>query len=66
MLTVIVSMGSSTDTIEETVNHLNSACKARLVKVRLYRPFSAKHLVEVLPQSVKRIACSTAARSLVP
>ena len=54
---VIVSMGSSTDTIEETVNHLNSrGAKLGLVKVRLYRPFSAKHLVEVLPQSVKRIA----------
>ena len=54
---VIVSMGSSTDTIEETVNYLNSrGAKLGLVKVRLYRPFSAKHLVEVLPQSVKRIA----------
>ena len=54
---VIVSMGSSTDTIEETVNHLNSrGAKLGLVKVRLYRPFSAKHLVEVLPQSVRRIA----------
>ncbi|NMB00809.1 MAG: pyruvate:ferredoxin (flavodoxin) oxidoreductase [Firmicutes bacterium] len=54
---VIVSMGSSTDTIEETVNYLNAkGAKLGLVKVRLYRPFSAKHLVEVLPETVKRIA----------
>ena len=54
---IIVSMGSSTDTIEETVNFLNAqGAKLGLVKVRLYRPFSAKHLVEVIPSTVKRVA----------
>ena len=54
---VIVSMGSSIDTIEDTVNYLNAqGAKLGLVKVRLYRPFSAKHLVDVIPESVKRIA----------
>ncbi|HKM43524.1 MAG TPA: pyruvate:ferredoxin (flavodoxin) oxidoreductase, partial [Limnochordia bacterium] len=54
---VIVSMGSSNDTIEETINYLNAqGAKLGLVKVRLYRPFSAKHLVEVIPATAKRIA----------
>lgn len=54
---VIVSMGSSNDTIEETVHYLNAqGAKLGLVKVRLYRPFSAKHFVDVIPASVKRIA----------
>ena len=52
-----MSMGSSTETIEETVKYLNAqGAKLGLVKVRLYRPFSTKHFVEVLPESVKRIA----------
>lgn len=54
---IIVSMGSSTDTIEETINFLNAqGAKLGLVKVRLYRPFSAKHLVDVIPATAKRIA----------
>lgn len=54
---VIISMGSSTETIEETVKFLNAqGAKLGLVKVRLYRPFSAKHLVAVIPETVKRIA----------
>ena len=54
---VIVSMGSSNDTIEETVNYLNAqGAKLGLVKVRLYRPFSAKHFVDVIPATVKRVA----------
>ncbi|HBN95627.1 MAG TPA: pyruvate:ferredoxin (flavodoxin) oxidoreductase, partial [Firmicutes bacterium] len=54
---IIVSMGSSNDTIEETVNHLNAqGAKLGLVKVRLYRPFSAKHFVEMIPATAKRIA----------
>ena len=53
---VIVAMGSVNDTIEETVDHLlKQGKKVGLVKVRLYRPFSAKALVEALPKSVKRI-----------
>ncbi|WP_343485897.1 4Fe-4S binding protein [Allomuricauda sp. d1] len=54
---IIVSMASSTETIEETVNHLNTQGeKVGLVKVRLFRPFSTKHLLRALPKSCKKIA----------
>ena len=54
---VIISMGSSCDTIEETVNYLNGkGQKVGLLKVRLYRPFSAEHFLVVLPKSAKKIA----------
>ena len=54
---VIVAMGSVTETICETVDMLNARGeKVGLVKVHLYRPFSAKHLVDVIPSSVKKIA----------
>ncbi|MBQ9118433.1 MAG: pyruvate:ferredoxin (flavodoxin) oxidoreductase [Lachnospiraceae bacterium] len=53
---VIVAMGSVCDTIEETIDYLNAAGgKYGVVKVRLYRPFSAKHLIDVIPASVKQI-----------
>ena len=53
---VIIAMGSVNDTIEETIDYLTKqGKKVGLVKVRLYRPFSAKALVEALPKSVKRI-----------
>ena len=54
---VIILMGSGCSTVEETVNHLvEQGEKVGLVKVRLYRPFSAKHLVAALPPTVKAIA----------
>ena len=54
---VIVAMGSVTETALEVVDALNKAGeKVGLVKVHLYRPFSAKHLVSVLPETVKKIA----------
>ena len=54
---VIVAMGSVNNTIKEVVDILNkSGEKVGLVEVHLYRPFSNKHLVSVLPDSVKRIA----------
>ncbi len=54
---IIVSMGSSTETIEETVKYLNArGAKLGAIKVRLYRPFSTEHFVAVLPKTVKRIA----------
>ncbi|HPK63145.1 MAG TPA: pyruvate:ferredoxin (flavodoxin) oxidoreductase, partial [Spirochaetota bacterium] len=54
---IIIAMGSGCDTIEETVNYLNKkGQKLGLIKVRLYRPFSVKHLLNVLPASVKKIA----------
>jgi pyruvate-ferredoxin/flavodoxin oxidoreductase len=54
---IIIAMGSVTDTTREVVEHLNTkGKKVGVVAVHLYRPFSAKHLLEVIPQTVKRIA----------
>jgi pyruvate-ferredoxin/flavodoxin oxidoreductase len=54
---VIVSMTSSCDVIEETVNYLNALGeRVGLVKVRLYHPFSEEHFFRALPSTVKRIA----------
>jgi len=54
---IIVTMGSSTDVTEETVDFLNARGeKVGLVKVRLYRPFSAERLLKVIPATVKSIA----------
>ena len=53
---VVVSMGSSCETIEEVVNYLvRQGQKIGLVKVRLYRPFSVEHLFAVMPAGVKKI-----------
>ena len=53
---VIVAMGSACDTIEETVDYLVAqGKKVGLVKVRLYRPFSAEALVAAFPETVKQI-----------
>ena len=54
---VIVAMGSVCDTIEEVIDYLNARGeKVGLIKVRLYRPFSVKHMLAVMPKSVKSIA----------
>jgi len=54
---VIISMASSCETIEEVVNYqVNQGQKVGLLKVRLYRPFSAEHLIRAIPESVQRIA----------
>ena len=54
---VIVCMGSASETVEETVNHLNKqGAKVGLIKVRLYRPFSGEHLMAMLPSTCKRLA----------
>ena len=53
---VIVSMGSSVDTIQEYVDWANArGNKLGVLKVRLYRPFSIKRFVQELPASVKVI-----------
>ena len=53
---IIIAMGSVDETIEETIDYLVSKGeKVGMVKVRLYRPFSAKHLVSVIPDTVKVI-----------
>jgi len=53
----IVMMGSGCETAEETVHALRERGeKVGLVKVRLFRPFSAEHLLAALPPTVKKIA----------
>ncbi|MEE8398876.1 MAG: pyruvate:ferredoxin (flavodoxin) oxidoreductase [Desulfobacterales bacterium] len=53
---VIVAMGSSCETIEEVVNHLNSGGgKVGLLKVRLYRPFVVDAFLDALPSTAQRI-----------
>lgn len=52
---VIIAMGSVTETITEVIDELKGE-KIGLIKVHLYRPFSAKHLLSVLPKTCKRIA----------
>lgn len=53
---VIVAMGSGCDTIEETVNYLLAkGQKVGAVKVRLYRPFSVRDFVKVLPETTRYI-----------
>ncbi|WP_375324870.1 4Fe-4S binding protein [Flagellimonas sp. GZD32] len=54
---VIVSMASSTQTIEETIKVLNAnGEKIGVVKVRLFRPFSADMLLQSIPSSCTSIA----------
>ena len=54
---VIVAMGSICDVAEEVIDYLMAKGeKVGLVKVRLYRPFSAEKMVEALPATVKKIA----------
>ena len=54
---VIIAMGSVCETIDETIDYLTKAGeKVGVVKVRLYRPFSAKHLIDAIPDTCKSIA----------
>ena len=54
---IIVAMGSVTETIRETIDYLAAqGKKAGLVTVHLYRPFSEKYFLKVLPKSVRKIA----------
>ncbi|MGN1206110.1 MAG: pyruvate:ferredoxin (flavodoxin) oxidoreductase [Eubacterium sp.] len=55
---VIIAMGSVCDTIKETIDAMQQISKEKigLVQVRLFRPFSRKHLLETLPKSVKQIS----------
>jgi pyruvate-ferredoxin/flavodoxin oxidoreductase len=53
---VIISMASSCETIEEVVNHMVDRGEGvGLVKVRLYRPFSAQHFLAAIPATADRI-----------
>jgi pyruvate-ferredoxin/flavodoxin oxidoreductase len=54
---IVIVMGSGADTFEWASDYLNEkGGKTGVLKVRLYRPFSAKHFVQAIPASVKRIA----------
>lgn len=54
---VVILMGSGAETAAETVKYLAARGeKVGAVQVTLYRPFSMKHLLAVLPASVQRIA----------
>ena len=53
---VVVAMGSVTETLKETVDHLTARGeKVGVITVHLYRPFAVKYLLEVLPSTVKRV-----------
>jgi len=54
---IIIMMGSGAEAAEEAVEYLNKKGeKVGLIKVRLYRPFSVKHFLSAVPNSVKYIA----------
>ena len=53
---VVIAMGSGTEAIREGIDYLRAKGeKVGLISVHLYRPFSAKHFLSVLPKSAKRI-----------
>ncbi len=54
---LVISMGSSTQTIDETIEYLNKKGeKVGAIKVRLYRPFSVEAFLDKIPESVTQIA----------
>ncbi|MFW5841572.1 MAG: pyruvate:ferredoxin (flavodoxin) oxidoreductase, partial [Planctomycetota bacterium] len=54
---VIILMGSGAEAAEEAIRYMvDKGEKVGMIKVRLFRPFSAKHLLEALPKSTKKIA----------
>ncbi|MCW8923769.1 MAG: pyruvate:ferredoxin (flavodoxin) oxidoreductase [Gammaproteobacteria bacterium] len=54
---VVIMMGSGAQTVEETIDALNAqGRKLGVVSVRLFRPFSMKHMIEALPKTCKKIA----------
>ena len=53
---VVIAMGSVTETIRETIDYLvKQGKKVGAIIVHLYRPFSAKHLLSVVPKTMKRL-----------
>jgi pyruvate-ferredoxin/flavodoxin oxidoreductase len=54
---VVIMMGSGAETVAETVDWMNRRGeRVGLLKVRLFRPFSAAHMVRALPPTVRHIA----------
>ncbi len=53
---VIILMGSGCETVQETVQYLvGKGEKVGLIKVRLFRPFSVKHLYKAIPETARRL-----------
>jgi pyruvate-ferredoxin/flavodoxin oxidoreductase len=52
---IIILMGSGCETAEEVIELARYGEKVGMVKVRLFRPFSARHLLDVLPASAKTV-----------
>lgn len=53
---IIIAMGSVTEAAREAIDYLNAnGEKVGLISVHLYRPFSVKYLMDVMPATVKRI-----------
>lgn len=60
-------MGSALGTCEEVVDELLiRGEKVGVLKVRLFRPFSAKHLLQALPETVRAIAVLDRTKELAP
>ena len=54
---IIVIMASGSEAVRETVDTLTrKGEKVGVILVRLFRPFSLTHLLEILPSTVKKIA----------
>ncbi len=54
---LLVATGVGTDTAEDTVNYLNQKGeKIALIKIRLFRPFCAKNVINAIPKSVRFIS----------
>ena len=54
---VVVMMGSGAEAAEETVEYLRSKGeKVGVLKIRLFRPFSARHFIDALPPTVRAIS----------
>ncbi len=54
---IVVAMGSVCEALEETVDYLvDKGEKVGIIKVHLYRPFSEKYFLDVLPGTVKKIS----------
>ena len=53
---IIIAMGSVTEAAKETIDMMSAnGEKVGLITVHLYRPFSTKYFLDVLPDTVKRI-----------
>ena len=54
---LIILMGSATEAAREAIDYLlKQGKKVGMISVHLYRPFSVKHLLAAVPETVKRIA----------